>query len=185
MKLYPSKGTQSGAALITSLVILLVLTVLGISAMQTSNLQENIVGNLKNHVLALQAAESALTAAETNLQAVYPAPTASTNKITLGSIHFGPILARGLITTPLSTSAYDFTNVWTAGNSTVYGASLNGLYADPSYLIEMEQFVPNNLDPETRAKRQGRFYYRVTARGVGNSQHSAVLLQEYYAKQNY
>lgn len=185
MKRSQQTKSHAGAALITSLVILLVLTVLGISAMQTSNLQENIVGNLKDHDLAMQAAESALTAAESNLASVYPVPQASTTKIQLGAAKFGPVLARGSITSKLSASAYDFTNVWTSGNSTVYNASLYGLSTDPSYLIEMEQFVPNNLDPETRARRQGRFYYRVTARGVGTSQHSAILLQDYYAMQNY
>jgi len=57
-------NSQSGAALIVSLLILLVMTVIGISSMQTTNLQEKMASNTREREQAFEAAESALRNAE-------------------------------------------------------------------------------------------------------------------------
>lgn len=62
-----SLQTQSGVVLAISLIILLLLTLIGLSAMQTSALEEKMVGNMRDKSLAFQAAESALRAAELSL----------------------------------------------------------------------------------------------------------------------
>ncbi|MCX7100437.1 MAG: PilX N-terminal domain-containing pilus assembly protein, partial [Methylobacter sp.] len=51
---------QSGAVLIISLIMLLLLTLIGTTAMQTSTLEEKMAGNLRDRDIAFQAAESAL-----------------------------------------------------------------------------------------------------------------------------
>jgi type IV pilus assembly protein PilX len=51
---------QRGAALILSMVILLILTILGISAMGTASLEEKMSGNTQEATRAFQAAESGL-----------------------------------------------------------------------------------------------------------------------------
>lgn len=55
--------TQQGAALMISLVMLLVLTVLGVSALNTTTLEERMAMNSQEISRALQAAESALSSA--------------------------------------------------------------------------------------------------------------------------
>lgn len=55
-----SAKRQSGAALIMSLVILLVLTILAITAMRTASLEERMAGNIQEATNAFQAAESGL-----------------------------------------------------------------------------------------------------------------------------
>ena len=62
-----SLQTQAGVVLAISLIILLLLTLIGLSAMQTSALEEKMVGNMRDKILAFQAAESALRAAELSL----------------------------------------------------------------------------------------------------------------------
>jgi len=57
-------GQQSGSALIISLVFLLLLTVLGLSSMQSSTLQEKMAGNAAEKNRAFQLAEAALRAGE-------------------------------------------------------------------------------------------------------------------------
>lgn len=49
---------QSGAALVMALVILLVLTLLGISAMRTSSLEQLMAGNVQEMMRAFEAADS-------------------------------------------------------------------------------------------------------------------------------
>ena len=55
---------QRGAALVVSLIILLVMTVIGISSMQSTTMDEKMVGNMRDLSIALQAAESALREGE-------------------------------------------------------------------------------------------------------------------------
>jgi len=58
---------QQGAALLVSLVILLVLTVLALSSMQGTSLQERMVSSQRDAQIALEGAEFALQEAETVL----------------------------------------------------------------------------------------------------------------------
>lgn len=55
---------QSGVVLAISLIMLLLLTLIGITGLQTTSLEEKMASNSKNRNLAFQAAESALRHAE-------------------------------------------------------------------------------------------------------------------------
>lgn len=57
-------NTQRGSALILSLLILLVMTMLGITAMSTSTLQERMAANDRNQKVAFQNSELTLTQTE-------------------------------------------------------------------------------------------------------------------------
>lgn len=60
-------NAQRGSALILSLLILLVMTMLGIAAMSTSTLEERMAANDRNQKLAFQNAETALSQTETEV----------------------------------------------------------------------------------------------------------------------
>lgn len=62
MRFIPIRA-QRGAALIMALVILLVLTVLGISALTTTTLEEKMSGNTQETTRAFEAAESGVNSA--------------------------------------------------------------------------------------------------------------------------
>jgi type IV pilus assembly protein PilX len=66
---------QSGAVLIVSLIMLLLLTLIGASSIQTTSLEEKMAGNLRDRNLAFQAAESALNVAEASLDPPNTLPT--------------------------------------------------------------------------------------------------------------
>lgn len=57
-------NNERGAALIVALVILVALTLVGVTSMQTTTLQERMSGNVRDRNVAFQAAESALRNAE-------------------------------------------------------------------------------------------------------------------------
>ena len=59
----PNRTSQSGAVLIVAMIILVVLTMLGVTAMNTSSLQERIASNTQEQVHAFQAAETGLNLA--------------------------------------------------------------------------------------------------------------------------
>jgi Tfp pilus assembly protein PilX len=52
---------QAGSALIVSLVILLILTIIGVSSIGSTNLEERMAQNFENTAITFQAAESAIT----------------------------------------------------------------------------------------------------------------------------
>lgn len=66
-KSFTSFQHQSGVVLIVSLVMLLLLTIIGITGMQVSGLEEKMAGNSKEKNLAFQAAEAGLRDAENDI----------------------------------------------------------------------------------------------------------------------
>ena len=179
----PQSLQQRGAALITSLIILLVLTVLGVSAMSTSSLEELMAGNLRDQNLSFQAAEAALQDGERYIDSWGGTPPAATSSGTNSGVYTQDEF--GLY----ELSAFDTTNVWANGVATVYGAdtgiaisNLGEVAALPMYIIEEEDFVAKDASFRAQTQREGAYYYRVTARGVGASSNAVTLLQSTVAR---
>lgn len=59
---------QRGAALIISLIFLLLMTLIGVTSMQSTTMQERMAGNTRERNLAFQAGEAGLRAGETWLE---------------------------------------------------------------------------------------------------------------------
>jgi len=55
-----TQNRQTGSALIVSLMILLVMTIIGVSSIGTTNLEERMAQNFQNTTVTFQAAESAI-----------------------------------------------------------------------------------------------------------------------------
>jgi len=71
---------ERGAVLIVALIMLLLLTVIGLSSMRGTSLQENMAGNMRDSNLALQASEAALRKGEEKVTAHFIAGTLSSLK---------------------------------------------------------------------------------------------------------
>lgn len=71
---------ERGAVLIVALIMLLLLTVIGLSSMRGTSLQENMAGNMRDSNLALQASEAALRKGEEQVAAHFIAGTLSSLK---------------------------------------------------------------------------------------------------------
>ena len=57
------RSKQSGTALVMSMVVLVILTILGLSAMRVSVMETRMAGNIQDSTIAFQAAESGLAKA--------------------------------------------------------------------------------------------------------------------------
>jgi type IV pilus assembly protein PilX len=66
---------QQGTALVIALVMLLVITVAGVTSMRSSALQERMSGNTRDREVAFQAAEGALRAGESYLNGFTSTPS--------------------------------------------------------------------------------------------------------------
>ena len=171
-KATPTGLRQRGAALITSLIILLILTVLGVTAMSGSSLQELMAGNFADQSLSFEASESALSEAEQTVDGWTIQPIADD---TASNGVFTPNLFP-----PFENTAFDGA-VW--ANGTAYSlAGTLPVSQDPLYIIEEVDFVGSSADYRDQVSRAGVIFYRITARGNGRSNNSVTLLQSTFGK---
>lgn len=182
-------NTQKGVVLISSLVLLLVMTLLGVSAMNTTTLQEKMAGNNLDRERAFQAAEAALRDAEQFLEdipAIYiPLSSAVNDDCT-----------NGLCTKRENNAGFDFDaaegdagwfeerwlddtlDVWnTANKHRVYTTTLAGVSSSPKYIIELLSAVDC---PGSATGASDCETYRITALTAGGTTNSRVMLQSTY-----
>ena len=165
---------ENGAVLITGLMILLILTLIGITAMQSSTLEEVMSRNQVSRNIAFQAAEAALREAEDFLTATTLPTFPGTNA------------------TPSVTGRYqprvDIDSLdWDVTDSTQYGGTAPvGAVTPPRYIIEDLGEVAIGEDENVSliggTEVPDRNMYRVTAYGVGATATSVVVLQTTYAR---
>lgn len=178
---------QTGAALITGLIFLVVLTMIGITAARMSTLEERMSGNMRDRAIAMQAAELALRDAIRDAINAVPASARNISGITnfvadCGASTSGTLTDDGLCYTG---SAGYTTPIWTTASMTgppsvAYGqftgaANIGGVANQPRYIIEgMEKSLPGDA-VDTRS-----YYYRITVRAEGARANTVVWLQEVY-----
>jgi len=168
---------QRGAALLTGLIFLVILTLLGITAARMAGLEERMSGNMRDRSLAMQAAEMALRDAERDILGAAAGSTRS--PAISGLTNFVPACTNGLCYNGVA--GYG-TPVWTtvsmtAAPSVEYGANtaagdIDDVSSDPRYLIEGIRKTPPGGGED--------FYYRITVRAVGANPNTVVWLQEIF-----
>ena len=65
-----SKSSQQGSVLLVSLMLLILVTLLTFSMTDDVNIQQKVIGNTRDHMLALQVAEQAVLEAEANISSL-------------------------------------------------------------------------------------------------------------------
>ena len=146
---------QQGVVLVVSLLILLVMTVLGVAAIQSTTLQERMAGNLHDRDLAFQAAEAALRRGE------WAIVTQSSNVD--GNWH----------------SYTDFCSNAATSTSTCELTSQVSLARVPQYKVEQLPLLqePGALKLATPVQYK---MYRITSQANGSTNNSKVILQSVF-----
>lgn len=172
------RARQRGAILVTSLLLLLILTVLGIAMMKMTNMQDRMAGNTRDMNLAFQGAEAAVRAGEEELR-VLVAPAGGPQ---LQATVDCDICDRGVLPVDLDTPGR-FN--WAADAKPAAGIATPGkLDQDPQYKIEHTQFVANGIDCGTTDANcnAGRDVFTVTGRSTGASGRTNTVVQTTYAR---
>jgi type IV pilus assembly protein PilX len=176
---HPARREQ-GVVLIVGLVFLLVLTMLGISAMSINTLEERMAGNSRDLNLAFQAAESGLRDAELDIF----------NNIGPDS-GFDAACTNGLCLPPSSSTPLAQSINWSDTSITrAYGAytgvgPLELVSSQPRYIIEVLPALPVNPGQSIATgikPASGGVAYRISALGVGGRSESRVILQSLFIK---
>ena len=161
---------QTGAALIVSLLMLTIMTMIGVTAMQSNLLQEKMAGNFRDTNLAFQAAEAGLRDGEADVSI----------RVT-GLTGFNSSCSNGLCD---ATSG--FNSVWkdtgsgdTEDNGVTYGSNTGAIAianvsCQPRYWIEGFKSWPAG-SPSWKVR------YRITSTGCGGNADTRVTVQSVFS----
>ncbi len=184
------KHRQTGVVLITAMLLLLVMTIIGISASSTGVVEEKMASNVRQGEMALQAAEIALRNGEdlfaVGFGSAYTKLTANTlSDIFNGSTSAYPGLYSRLTRSGVGAIAEDLVpfdtndpSAWDSTNS-IQGQGITGLSIPPRYIIE---FVGKSEDstPEPGGIANGYYSFRITAIGFGQEANVSRVLSSVY-----
>jgi type IV pilus assembly protein PilX len=170
-----SPPRQRGAVLVVGLLLLVILTVLGTTAMQSTSLQERMAGNARDGNLASQAAEATLRDAEQYINSKVPPFEPFQSNIFNGT--------GGLYNSKASPGSFSLYNDLADTTKTrVFGAgtsatALPNVVAQPRYLIEL-------LATSCMGSNESALF-RITARAQGANDNTVVILQSRYRRALY
>ena len=172
----PTIKQQQGAVLVVSLIMLLVMTLIGISSMRTTVLEEKMASNYRDSNIAFQAAEAALLDAEKDILCI---DTTIGCREVSGLTSFDAACTGGLC------AGWDAAGVWTTAKM---AASVNqSAFTDavaipgvvtPQYLVEGKKCIAPGW-------ASYKYCYQITATGFAGTTTDVTatsILQEVYIK---
>jgi type IV pilus assembly protein PilX len=170
------QSQQRGVVLIISLIMLVIMTIIGLTGVRLVSTQERMVGYTYDRAVAFQATEAALREIEALIDlANQPAPAAGAN------CALAPAGAKQLNICGLP--AANTTPRWkdTSFNSwqNASAIKIGSIEINPQYFVEyLGNNFPcdlNDTTPDPRCRR-----YRITARSAPDAERAAVVLQSIY-----
>ena len=199
MKIFESRlQSQRGAVLIVALLFLVILTMLGVTAMTGTTMEQRMAGNTRDLAVALQAAEAAMRDARRDINGLYlngatgRSPSlhisqfgdgTGTDNATCSSTAKG-LCRPGAYSRTLASILPPALNINTVASYAQYGdytgsLPLNGVSNQPRYLIEFF-CLPGGPASGWSIGSAPCKWYRITARGYGANPNSQVKLQEIF-----
>lgn len=171
---------QQGVALFISLVMLLILTILGISSVQTTSLQERMSRNALDSNLAFQAAEAAIRDGEAHIEDDI---NSLVNFDSASAADNGYYYENDWDEVPNW-----YTVDWEGSQVRTSETTVAGVAEQPKYIIEFVKTVVSdqdrlNLDNVGEDTGAGRSQiFRITSYGTGGSPTAHVMIQSTYGK---
>ncbi|ERJ17892.1 Type 4 fimbrial biosis protein PilX [Salinisphaera shabanensis E1L3A] len=190
----PPRRSQNGFVLVTSLIFLVVITLLAVSAINSSTLQERMASNQREKSRARQAADAALRRGELVLQdavfdtlqkpgstVIVDTPADTDNAGGTLSVR---IWRRGEMIEETdqqdNPEAFLDDTTWASGKPLNY--TLDDLLAPVDYFVEDYDCIARDLNPDSEAVCDGSMLYRVTARARGQNPAAVAVTQSIYEK---
>ncbi len=178
---------QAGAVLAVVLMIVLVVTILGITAISTASLEGKLARNYQERSQAFQLAERALQAGEQVLAALTTEPPVCTVAPCpcIDAVNCKVWERNALQQESLTESSGNPLKWWEIQDGSWWQSKGATILASPGdsmamYLIEKRSFVQNNA--QANVIGSGLNYYTVTAIGIHSGSGAQVVLQSHFMK---
>ncbi len=168
---------QQGAVLFVGLILLLIMSLIAITSMQSTNLEERMAGNTRDSMVTFQAAEAGLQAGEALIDS--------------------GTLTLGMFDNDGSDGLYDnqYDMIWDAidwdtGSRTHTGFNLLNVITAPKFVVQ--HIAETQIAPKVQLENYGEGeasktvqLFRITSRGTGGSDNTAVILQSVYGSDRF
>jgi type IV pilus assembly protein PilX len=166
-----SPPRQRGAALVISLVIMVIMTLIGLSGMRTTTMSEQMAGNYRDQALALQAAEAALRVGENYLRETTDLP----------SFIDGNTKGLMIVRAANATQVWEESHSWWSENTIPFkphenGTTYAGVASPPAYAIEQLPPAPLPGSDLALGAESWRNVYRINSRATGGSDSARTLI---------
>ena len=184
---YIQQSKQQGAALITALVFMGILTMLGISAMRSNTLDVKIHNAMKDRLNAFQCAEAALRQGELFISTSNSKPDDTTVGVpTKASMEVWQIDTQALNNFVDQAASWWVTNGWSDNTLKDTSDVKVGCADDAFYIVQSLGGIGDNGSGDLSFKSQATSQidgYRITSRSEGVSENAAVILQSTFTRQ--
>lgn len=161
---------QSGVTLIITMILLVVLTMIGVSTIKDTNLEEKMAANLYHHNAVFQAAESALRDGEDELTA-----TATLPPFDEASGYFTDDSDTFTLSQFIASSAS-----WSVCSGWLECQTSGGIKT--GFVLQEMSAVETDGSLEVGRAQDTDRYYRVTAKAEGTNTSAVVILQSIYRR---
>lgn len=185
----PHPQGERGFVLVTSLIFLVVITLLAVSAVNSSTLQERMASNLRDKSQARQAADAGLRQGELMFRnAAFDSyqPKGSTVALVGGNSSGALKLwdPRTLLGAASRNKATAFLGnaLWTSDETPPRRYTLANGGDAVQFYVEDHDFISRDLNPDTAARADGGVIYRITARAQGQNPAAMAVTQSLYEK---
>lgn len=186
-------NNQQGGTLVIALVILLVMSIVGVSNMQSSTMQERMAANNRQKSVAKYAAESALNVAEIWLDTNLTGRSALSQFDGNGGLYSAVRISASLAATPHTNDISDLTDASEWGNTTASSGTIIGdhlVSRQPQYVIEyigrdyrgVADGAANtdDLSGSAAGADTDPLFFRITAIGWGKDSKVYTVLESIY-----
>jgi type IV pilus assembly protein PilX len=168
----PSIHRQKGAILVVSLLLLLVMTVLALTASQSTRMQERMAGNARDLDLAFQAGEAGLRGAETRIDGMIPQ-----SLVVCGDRDTCDAESRDTAVLDFESQTYQ----WWLDTARPLGQALEEVKEEPRHYTEVWADVPDTLTMGGAQPKSGTTYFVNTSRALGATDTASVIVETTYA----
>lgn len=166
---------QRGAVLVVGLIFLVVLTIIGVTAMQVTTMEERMAANARDRSKAFQAAEAGLRDAEAYMDVEIPENSGAA-LITKSAISN---CANGFCGTSTAAVPSLKTYSWDGSKDKLANTSITGIVGQPRYFTE----YAGEMKCVSHCESGGWVsVWRMTVRAQGSNADTVVLLQETYSR---
>ena len=179
------KRPAKGATLAISLMLLLVMSLLGINAIRTSQLQEKMSHHSQDKIISFSASEAASLYAENLLEELEVEPTITSscpNTTAPSGVSFCILDYTNTLLPEIQTSAWWTTNG--QAHALSYPSTVptkNRVSLSPRFYTEHIGFVSDSL-VIGKGVPSGMHYYRVFGRGTGVTDNASTFIETTYRR---
>jgi len=173
-QIFDMRKNEEGIALVTVLVFLVIMTIIGMAAMQSSSLQEKMSANVRDQNVSFQTAEAAAREGEAWVLALPGRPLVQAGNCALPCQvvwQLGDGANNG--SDFLNPAFWGGANVWT-------GTAVPGARTSPKLIVEAGGVSKIGESYKWTSDPQGVDIFRVTARGTGETNDSQSVIQTIY-----